>query len=68
MEKVGLARGDQNHNTVVKAIELISDDIQVLGEEASKCMSKYKAPDSFPESLGWWIENWREYVEVKSNF
>ena len=29
MEKVGLARGNQSYDAVRKAIELISDDIQV---------------------------------------
>jgi len=42
---------------------LSPEDVQVLGEELSKCITKYKAPDRYAETLGWWVEDWRKYVE-----
>ncbi|MFC1908868.1 DUF362 domain-containing protein [Chloroflexota bacterium] len=42
---------------------LFPEDVQVLGEDMSQCITKYKTPDKYTETLGWWVENWREYVE-----
>jgi uncharacterized protein (DUF362 family) len=42
---------------------LSCEQIKVLGEEISQCTAKYKVPDTYAETLGWWIENWREFVE-----
>ncbi|MBW1916214.1 MAG: DUF362 domain-containing protein [Deltaproteobacteria bacterium] len=46
-----------------KLQNLSSEDIQVLGEDISQCITRYRAPDNFPRILGWWVENWRAYVE-----
>ena len=46
-----------------KLKNLSPEQIQVVGEDVSQCITKYKAPNNYPKVLGWWVENWRESVE-----
>jgi uncharacterized protein (DUF362 family) len=39
------------------------EDIQVIGEDPAKWVTKYRAHDNTPWMLGWWVQNWREYLK-----
>jgi uncharacterized protein (DUF362 family) len=41
---------------------LSADDIEVSGEDIVHCTKKFKAPERFHELLGWWVEDWRQYL------
>ena len=40
-----------------------SENIQVVGDDISQCISKYNPHEKFAETLGWWVEDWRSYVD-----
>ncbi|MFC2067236.1 DUF362 domain-containing protein [Chloroflexota bacterium] len=42
---------------------LSAEDIEVLGEDVVHCTKKFKAHERFQEMLGWWVEDWRKYVD-----
>jgi len=41
---------------------LSADDIQVLGEDISTCVTRYQPSDNYAETLGWWVKDWRKYA------
>ena len=41
---------------------LSREDVQVLGEDPAKCITKYRAHDRMPWQLGWWVEDWKRYL------
>jgi uncharacterized protein (DUF362 family) len=43
--------------------ELDVDDIEVVGEKPSENICKYQTHDDLPWQLGWWVENWKSYVD-----
>ena len=40
-----------------------SENIQVVGDDISQCISKYNPHEKFAEMLSWWVEDWRSYVD-----
>jgi len=42
---------------------LAREDIQVLGENPSACVTRYRAHERMPWQLGWWVEDWRRYLD-----
>ena len=42
--------------------ELDVKDIEVLGENVIDHVIKYQPHDDFHWQLGWWVENWRDYL------
>jgi uncharacterized protein (DUF362 family) len=41
---------------------LSPDEIEVLGEDPAKCVTRYRPHEKFPELLGWWVEDWRDHL------
>lgn len=41
---------------------LSHENIQVLGEDIMTCLTRYKAPETMPSILGWFVEDWRTYM------
>ena len=39
------------------------DDVQVVGDDPRSCVTRYRMVENLPAILGWWVENWREYLE-----
>lgn len=39
------------------------DDIEVIGENPSENVCKYQTHDELPWQLGWWVENWKTYLD-----
>jgi uncharacterized protein (DUF362 family) len=39
------------------------DEVQVVGEDPRTCVTRYEMYEKLPAILGWWIENWQEYLE-----
>jgi uncharacterized protein (DUF362 family) len=37
-------------------------DIKVIGEDPTTCVTRYLPHDNMPWMLGWWVNNWREYI------
>ena len=42
---------------------LTRQDVQVIGADPATCITRYRAHDKFSWQLGWWVENWREYLK-----
>ena len=42
---------------------LVLEDIQVMGDDIAEATTHFNPPSNYAETLGWWIENWREYAE-----
>jgi len=42
---------------------LSREDIGVVGEDPSTCITRYKEYDRMAELLTWWVENWKGYLE-----
>ncbi len=42
---------------------LSPEDVEIVGEDVSQCITRYIAPDNQGQILGWWVENWRKYVQ-----
>lgn len=39
------------------------EDINVVGEKIADCVTRYKPYQELQRILGWWVENWREFLE-----
>jgi uncharacterized protein (DUF362 family) len=39
---------------------LAREDIQAVGEDPAKCVTRYKPYENTPELLTWWVRDWRE--------
>ncbi|MDP3061654.1 MAG: DUF362 domain-containing protein [Chloroflexota bacterium] len=39
---------------------LAREDVQVVGEDPTKCVTRYKPYENMPELLSWWVADWRE--------
>jgi hypothetical protein len=35
----------------------------VIGENSSENVCKYQTHDELPWQLGWWVENWKTYLD-----
>ncbi len=42
--------------------DLSWEDIEVVGEDPAKCTTRYRPCEQYPALLGWWVENWRDYL------
>jgi hypothetical protein len=42
---------------------LSREDIEVVGENPAQCLTRYRPYDRLPEILGWWVDDWRSYLE-----
>ncbi len=41
---------------------LSREQIEVVGEDPSHCVTRYRPHDTFAQQLPWWVEDWRSYV------
>jgi uncharacterized protein (DUF362 family) len=39
-------------------------DIDVRGEDPAACITRYEAHETMARQLGWWVEDWRRYVDA----
>lgn len=39
------------------------EDIRVVGERVADCVTRYEPYEELQRILGWWVEDWREYLE-----
>ncbi len=42
--------------------DLSRDRVEVLGEDRSRCITRYRAHDTLAHQLSWWVEEWRDYL------
>ena len=42
---------------------LSREDIEVVGEDPSTCLTRYRPYDGLPELLPWWVKDWKGYLE-----
>jgi len=42
---------------------LSREEIEVVGEDPAQCLTRYRPFGRLPEVLGWWVDNWRSYLE-----
>ncbi|MDP6665198.1 MAG: DUF362 domain-containing protein [SAR202 cluster bacterium] len=42
---------------------LTRDDINVIGEDPTQCVTRFKAHDDVLWQFGWWIKDWESYVD-----
>lgn len=42
--------------------DLTPEDIKVVGENVSECITKYETHEALPWQLGWWVEDWKRYL------
>lgn len=40
------------------------ENVEVIGADPATCVTRYEMYEGLPSILGWWIENWREYIEI----
>ncbi len=40
-------------------------DVDVVGEDPAKCICPFQLHQNTPWMLGWWVENWRDYLSGK---
>jgi uncharacterized protein (DUF362 family) len=48
---------------LMRLLGLGRNDIQVVGEDPRACMTRYELYEKLPAILGWWVDDWREYLE-----
>ncbi len=41
------------------------EDIEVLGADPASCVTPYQCHQNMAWMLGWWVENWRDYLPGK---
>ena len=41
--------------------DLSREEVEVMGEEPAKCITRYRPHEKLPSLLPWWVENWRDY-------
>jgi len=39
------------------------EDVEVVGEDQNSCTTRYKMYERLPEILGWWVDDWKDYLE-----
>lgn len=39
-------------------------EVEVVGEDPKTCVTRYQMYEGLPSILGWWIEKWRDYIDV----
>ncbi len=42
--------------------DLSPEDIEVVGENVSECITRYETHEALPWQLGWWVEGWKQYL------
>ena len=42
---------------------LARNDIEVVGEDPSRCITHYKAHEDLAKHLAWWVDDWTGYLE-----
>ncbi len=42
--------------------DLSREDIEVVGENVSECVTRYEPHETMPWQLGWWVEDWKQYL------
>lgn len=41
-------------------------NVEVVGEDPKACTTRYQMYEGLPSILGWWIENWQDFINAPS--